>query len=67
MTTITNLSSTKFKWNEEAHKFDRVLVSGTIKLEIDVEKILSVLGHKALVNKTGKAVDLNGLVKATRI
>lgn len=39
----------------------------TVELEIDVERIARILGRKAVGNKSGKAVDLNGDVVVRHI
>ena len=68
MTTTVQLNTEKnIRWDCEAKRMITETVYGTIRLDIDVEAIIRFLGHKALVNKSGKAVDLGGLVKATRI
>ena len=67
MTTTVNLSAIKHVWNKATSKYDQVQVYGTIRLDIDVEKIIERFGHKALINKSGRAIHLSGLVKATRI
>ena len=65
MTTTVNLSTIKHVWKDG--RYDKVPLHGTIRLDINVEEIIKLLGHKALVNKTGKARMLSGMVKATRL
>jgi hypothetical protein len=52
-------------WDKEISAYLYAEVTGTVTLEINIEAVLEDLGAKALANKTGKAMDLCGLVRAT--
>lgn len=68
MKTTVKLNTLRaLKWNLEKGEWDTEPVHGTVRIEIDVEKIIDQLGRKALLNKTGRAIEYNGLLKATRL
>lgn len=67
MKTTAYLTAEKNSFDPETRSWKTVTVAGTISLEIDVERILSRLGQKALRNKTGRSVEFGGLLKATVI
>jgi hypothetical protein len=53
------------KWNRTSQSYEAV--PGIVKLEVDIDALVRLLGSRAIVSKGGVAVEAGGAIKMTRV